>query len=41
MGFELGGKGYEFAGDYETKGCYGYEDGTYAKRMLLEGDSPS
>jgi len=33
MGFELGGKGYEFAGDYNTKGCYGYEDGHYAKRM--------
>jgi len=32
-GFKLGGKGYEFVGNYDIKGCYGYESGTYAGRM--------
>ena len=26
---ELGGKDYDFAGDYSIKGCYAYNDGTY------------
>ena len=30
LGLEKGGNGYEFSGDYGTKGCYAYESGTYA-----------
>ena len=29
-GLAIGGGGYQFAGDYGTKGCYTYEAGTYA-----------
>ncbi len=32
LGLLLGGKGYEFAGDYSTKGCYAYSDGSFAGR---------
>jgi hypothetical protein len=28
-GIETGGVGYDFAGDYGTKGCYMYTTGTY------------
>ena len=29
LGLELGGAGYDFAGDFGTKGCYTYSSGTY------------
>ena len=28
MGLQLGGNGYNFAGNYKTKGCYGYKKGS-------------
>jgi len=31
LGLQLGGNGYDFAGDYGTKGCYAYISGTYAE----------
>ena len=30
---ELGGNGYDFAGDYGTKGCYAYNDGKYSNKV--------
>ena len=30
LGLQLGGGGTDFIGDWETKGCYGYENGEYA-----------
>jgi len=30
LGLTLGGVGYDFAGDYHTKGCYAYTSGQYA-----------
>ena len=29
QGFEIGGNGYDFSGNYSTKGCYGYVTGNY------------
>ena len=29
LGLKLGGGGFEFAGDFSTKGCYTYESGTF------------
>jgi hypothetical protein len=29
-GFSLGGGGYAFSGDFNLKGCYAYDEGTYA-----------
>ena len=34
-GVELGGAGYEFAGDYGNKGCYFYTSGPYADRAYF------
>ena len=28
MGLRLGGDGYSFAGDYPTKGCFAFTDGS-------------
>jgi hypothetical protein len=28
-GLRIGGEGYDFEGDYGTKGCYAYDSGTY------------
>ena len=33
MGLVLGGKGYDFSGDFTIKGCYAYNDGQYARRV--------
>ena len=30
LGFEKGGKGVNFVGDYGTKGCYAYKSGNWA-----------
>ena len=35
MGLTLGGKGYSFDGNYNTKGCYYYPDGTYKGRAYF------
>ncbi len=29
----LGGTGFDFKGDFVTKGCYAYESGKYAGRI--------
>ena len=30
LGLQKGGKGFNFVGDFEHKGCYSYESGSYA-----------
>ena len=30
LGLQKGGGNFNFAGDFETKGCYSYESGSYA-----------
>ena len=36
LGKNLGGDGYKFASSrYNTKGCYGYESGDYAKHIFF------
>jgi len=32
MGFQLGGEGYQFTGNFQTKGCYAYTSGQYSGR---------
>jgi hypothetical protein len=34
-GVELGGAGYDFAGDFGTKGCYMYTSGAYANKAYF------
>lgn len=34
----LGGVGYYFAGDFETKGCYAYSSGTYVSHAYYGTD---
>ena len=33
MGLVLGGKGYDFSGDFTIKGCYAYNGGKYVGRI--------
>ena len=33
LGLIIGGKGYKFAGNYGTKGCYAYHSGIFGGRI--------
>jgi len=43
LGYEAGGAGSDYVGDYTLKGCYGYKTGKYAKRFFFGtgGDNDS